>query len=370
MKILITGAHGFIGSNLLYQLRNDGFNDIITFNHDNTFDELAADLAQADFVFHLAGINRPKDPKDFYAGNRDLTTKIVEILTKQAQRHVPVLLASSIQADLDNDYGKSKKAAETAVFAYGQQTQTPVYVFRLSNLFGKWGRPNYNSVVATFCYNLARDLPIKVNDPNHQIVLNYIDDVVNTFISVMKSGTQATDKYLSVPNEHPITLGELAAKLTAFAKNRQTLVMPSLATDLDKELYGTYLSYLPDDDLAYPLNKKSDKRGWLAEFIKSTANGQIFISTTHPGITRGNHWHQTKTEKFLVLSGNGVVHLRKVGTDKVLSYPVDGTHPQPVDIPTGYVHNIENTGNTDMITLFWASEIFDPDHPDTYYEEV
>lgn len=370
MKILVTGADGFVGKNLIAQLANENFKDVVKFTHQNSASDLVKLTADVDFVFHLAGVNRPKTNDEFYKGNADLTQSLVAAL-EHNKNYVPIVLSSSIQARLNNDYGLSKKAAETVVFKYGEDHDTPVFVYQLKNLFGKWSRPNYNSAISTFAYNLAHDLPIKVNDSNAALELNYIDDVVAEFIYALKNNTAHREgKYSIVPITYSTTVGEIANKLTAFNNNRQSLIMPSLKNKLDRDLYGTYLSYLDEDNFSYNLKKNEDNRGWLAEFIKSEDNGQIFISTTKPGITRGNHWHNTKVEKFLVIQGQGLLQFRKIGTDKVIEYKVSGDTPEPVDIPVGYIHNIKNIGDDTMITLFWACEIFDSENPDTYYEEV
>ncbi|MCH4057128.1 MAG: NAD-dependent epimerase/dehydratase family protein [Lactobacillaceae bacterium] len=371
MKILITGAQGFVGRNLVAQLKNEGYQDIDTFTLDNTVDELKASLAKADFIFHLAGVNRPKNKADFYSGNSDLTKKITDTLIR-TKHAVPILMSSSIQAALDNDYGKSKHQAELAVLDYGTQLKVPVYVYRLKNLFGKWSRPNYNSVTATFAYNLSHDLPIKINDANAELELSYIDDVIASFIDTMKNGYQFTSdsQFCNVPISYNVTLGKLAGKLKAFHDSRKTLIMPSLRSQFDRDLYATYLSYLDKDNFSYKLKKNEDDRGWLAEFIKSKDNGQIFVSTTKPGITRGNHWHHTKVEKFLVVQGEGLIEFRQIDGQEVLKYQVSGDHPEVVDIPAGYIHNISNIGTEKMVTIFWACEIFDPENPDTYYEGV
>lgn len=370
MNILVTGADGFIGKNLIAELHNQNFLDINEFTTDNSETDLKEMLSQADFVFHLAGVNRPKSTDEFYLGNTDLTQQIVNILC-ETKHYIPVLISSSIQAELDNDYGKSKKLAEQSLFDYHTQTSAQVFVYRLSNVFGKWSRPNYNSAVATFCYNLSRGLPITINDPSATVKLVYIDDVIKSFISALNGQLiQRSGDYCEVIPTTEIQLGELTDKIKAFAENRKTLVMPSLRDQFDRDLYGTYLSFLAEDNFSYYLDKKSDDRGWLAEFIKSKDNGQIFISTTKPGVTRGNHWHHTKVEKFLVVQGTGQLEFRSVNSDKVLKYVVKGDQPEVVDIPTGYIHNIKNIGNDTMITIFWACEIFDPNKPDTYYEGV
>lgn len=370
MKILVTGSKGFVGRNLITQLNNEDYQDIIEFNREDMLSSLESKLENVDFIFHLAGVNRPKDNTEFYVGNTDLTTQLIELLKAKKMR-TPIIYTSSIQAALDNDYGKSKKMAEDQLFEYAQTQSTPVYIYRLSNLFGKWSRPNYNSVVATFAHNLTHNIPLQINDPDVTLNLNYIDNVIGDFIRTMKNGHPTKEgQYCIVPESYEITVGELAGKLQKFHDNRETLVMPSLKAQFDRDLYGTYLSYLPEDQFSYYLKKNEDNRGWLAEFIKSEDNGQIFISTTKPGITRGNHWHHTKVEKFLVIQGTGLIEFRQVGTDKILKYPVSGDKPEVVDIPVGYTHNISNTGAETMITLFWACEIFDPEKPDTYYEGV
>ncbi|MGY3777188.1 polysaccharide biosynthesis C-terminal domain-containing protein [Isobaculum melis] len=369
MNILVTGSNGFLGRNLVAQLQNEGFQNIQTYNKENTIDELEQMTKTCDFVFHLAGVNRPKNEQEFFDGNADLTAQLIQLLEKN-QRCVPIVLSSSIQAALENPYGQSKRQAEDAVFAYAERNQVKSYVFRLKNLFGKWSRPNYNSVVATFCYNISRDLPITINNPDAEIPLSYVDDVVATFVETMKNTPELEDKFAVVSVDYTITVGELAKKITAFNDNRQTLVMPSLKSTFDRALYATYLSYLADDNFSYFLKQNVDDRGWLAEFIKSEDNGQIFISTTKPGITRGNHWHHTKVEKFLVIKGTGEIKFRRIFDNDILVYPVSGDQLEVVDIPAGYTHSITNTGDEDMITLFWACEMFDPNHPDTYYVEV
>lgn len=369
MQLLVTGSEGFLGKNLLAQLKNEGFNDIKTHNSSNTDKELESSVKSADFIFHLAGVNRTQNTDDFYKGNGTLTKEIVAILEKNNLK-TPILLSSSIQAGLENDYGKSKKEAETTVFEYSNNTGTKVHVYRLKNLFGKWSKPNYNSVVATFCYNLSRNIPLQVNDPSAELDLCYVDDVIASFLSSLKDDSKREGKYSIVKTSYQITLGKLSEKLQDFHDNRETLVMPSLKEQFDRDLYATYLSYLPENEFSYFLKKNTDDRGWLSEFIKSKDNGQIFISTTKPGITRGNHWHNTKVEKFLVIRGSGRLQFRNVNNDEIIEYFVDGEKPEVVDIPAGYTHNISNVGTNEMITLFWASEIFDQKKPDTYYEGV
>lgn len=369
MKILVTGSQGFIGKNLIAELRNKGYTDILEFNRRTNKALLDEFTKKCEFIFHLAGANRPQHEIEFMEDNFRLTSELVELLNKNKNKS-PILLTSSIQAELNNPYGRSKKAGEDILFSYSKETGTKAMVYRLPNLFGKWCKPNYNSVVATFCHNIARDLKVQINDPNVEITLSYIDDVMAEFIRALEGNENRNGDFCYISKTYKIKIGELADKLYAFQKNRQTLVMPSLESDFDKALYGTYSSYFEESKFSYKLNKKADNRGWLAEFIKSDSMGQIFISKTKPGITRGNHWHHTKVEKFIVVQGEAVIKFRKINTNQVLEYKVNGEIPEVVDIPTGYTHSIQNTGEEDLITLFWASEIFSPDKPDTYYLEV
>jgi UDP-2-acetamido-2,6-beta-L-arabino-hexul-4-ose reductase len=368
--VLVTGSEGFIGKNLLAHLRQRKELDIIGHDIGDTKAMLKSALERSDFVFHLAGVNRPKDASEFISGNKDLTEEILGIIAATG-RKTPVLISSSIQAALENPYGKSKLAAEEAVFAYGKAQGVNVYVFRLPNVFGKWCRPNYNSVVATWCHNTANGLPIQINNPSTELTLVYIDDVVNAFISAFEGKlTPEADGFCRVPLVYNISLGEMADTLAAFATSRKNLVMPSLDDDFVRKLYGTWLSYLPEDGFGYPLEMKRDDRGWLAEFIKSKAFGQVFVSRTKPGVTRGNHWHHTKVEKFLVISGTAIIRFRKIDTAEVIEYSVSGNELKVLDIPVGYTHSITNTGSEDLITIFWADEIFNSETPDTYFQAV
>jgi len=369
MKILVTGSNGFVGKNLIAELKNKGYIDIYEFDQDTKKSLLDEYVRKCEFVFHLAGVNRPKDEKEFMEGNFGFTYELLELLKKHNNK-APILITSSIQAERDNPYGISKKAAEDLLFAYGKETGVKVLVYRLANLFGKWSRPNYNSVVATFCHNIARDLDIQVNAPNEDLTLCYIGDVLVEFVAALESNEKRAGKFCIVPVTYKITLGDLVDKLYSFRKNRETLIMPSLESNFDRALYGTFSSYLAEDNFSYKLKKNVDDRGWLAEFIKSESTGQIFVSKTKPGMTRGKHWHHTKVEKFLVIKGEAVIKFRKIDSDKVIEYKVNGETPEVVDIPTGYTHSFVNIGKEDVITLFWASEIINLDKPDTYYLEV
>lgn len=370
MKILITGAKGFVGKNLVAELHNRGYADILEYDVDTGLATLDEYTQQCDFVYHLAGVNRPNDDREYMEGNYGFTATLLDKLRKHNNLS-PVLISSSIQAELDNPYGKSKRASEDLLLNYGNECGIRVLIYRLANLFGKWCRPNYNSVVATFCHNIANDLPIKVNDVNAVVTLCYINDVINEFIAGL-SGKEnhKSDGFCYAEPVHQIKLGDLADTLYSFKANRKTLVMPSLLNHFDKVLYATLLSYLPHDAFSYSLDMKHDHRGWLAEFIKSTGFGQIFISKTKSGITRGNHWHHTKVEKFLVIQGEALVKFRKIDSEEVIQYYVTGDKLEVLDIPVGYTHSITNTGETELITIFWADETFNADNPDTYFLEA
>jgi len=368
--VLVTGDAGFIGKNLCATLEQRKDIEILRYDLGNTREELAEYASRADFVFHLAGVNRPQNVEDFDKGNRGFTEELLELLENSGKK-VPVVITSSIQAVLDNPYGVSKKATEDAVFEWFRRTAIPVYIYRLPNVFGKWCRPNYNSVVATFCHNVAYGLPIQINNPATELALVYIDDVVAELIAAMDGLAHISDDGFSyVPRIFKVSLQQLADAIYSFAESRKNLIIPNFEGDFERFLYATYTSCLPEDGFGYDLEMKHDNRGWLAEFIKSRQFGQIFISRTKPGITRGNHWHHTKIEKFLVIEGEALIKFRKIGTDEVLKYKVSGEQLKVMDIPAGYTHSITNVGSTDVITLFWADEIFNPEKPDTYFSEV
>lgn len=368
-NVLVTGSAGFVGKNLVETLRLRKDVSLKTFNSTDDCACLDQALGDVDFVFHLAGVNRPQREEDFRTGNAILTEKIVKVLLRLG-RPVPILLCSSTQASLDNPYGLSKRQAEEAVFAYGRHFATPVFVFRLPNLFGKWCRPNYNSAVATFCHNIANDLPIQINDPNVTMNLAYIDDVVNSFVAALDGKAVFEDQFCVVEPVHSIKLGEVAELLHSFKSSRLDLCVPDMSDILTKKLYSTYLSYLPKNQFSYSLKMNVDQRGSFTEFIKTADRGQVSINISKPGITKGNHWHHTKNEKFLVVSGKGLIRFRRIGSDRVLEYPVSGDKLEVVDIPVGYTHNITNTGETDMVTVMWVNEPFNPEFPDTFFEPV
>lgn len=369
MKILVTGANGFIGKNLVIHLERLEQHEVTAIDVENRPEELEEALATTDFVFHLAGVNRPETEAQFRTGNVDFTAHICDLLLALG-RPVPMLLSSSTQAELDNPYGRSKRQAEEVVRAYAEKSGARIVIYRLTNVFGKWCRPNYNSVVATFCHNIARDLPITISNPDHEMDLVHVDDVVRCFTVELTTGDLPGAYFRQATPTYQITLAVLAGQIRAFRQMRRSLLIPDFADPFIHKLYGTYLSYLDTDDFAYNLEKRCDPRGCLAEFVKAPSSGQIFVSRTEPGITRGNHYHDVKTEKFLVLEGEALIRFRHIRSGQVLEYTVRGTDFRVVDIPPGYTHSIENVGTGELITLFWASEIFEPERPDTSWLPV
>lgn len=366
MKVLITGGLGFVGQNLDVRLKEEGIETIL-FDKDHTVDDLIKMIHQTDFIVHLAGVNRPLNKEEFYQGNSNLTYQLTE-LVKEENRNIPIIFSSSIQAVLDNDYGKSKKQAEDYLIKYQKETHNDVYIFRLPNLFGKWSRPNYNSVVATFCHNIAHDLPITINDPNYLLPLVYIDDVVNAFINVIKFGSK--EIFNIVPTTYSITLGELAKLIYSFKESRKSLYLPEVGNPLIEKLYATYLTYLDETDFEYKVKSHVDERGSFTELFKTLNNGQFSVNVAKPGITKGNHYHHKKNEKFIVLSGEGIINLRKINSDKIVSIPVTGKDLTIVDMIPGYTHSITNTGKEEMVFFIWGSENFDPTRPDTTFLKV
>lgn len=369
MKILVTGAKGFIGKNLIAELRNRKYTETFEYDRDTDHSLLDEYCKESDFVFHLAGVNRPKEQFEFMEGNFGFTSDLLDSLKKH-NNTCPVMISSSIQAELDNPYGESKKAGEDLLLSYGEETGAKVLVYRFPNVFGKWCSPNYNSAVATFCHNIANDLPIQVNDPSVVMNLVYIDDVVNELINSIEGKENKIGLFCEVPVVHTITLGKIVDLIYSFKKSREDRSIPNMSEPLTKKLYSTYLSYLPQDKFSYDLKMNVDQRGSFTEFIKTSERGQVSVNISKPGITKGNHWHHTKNEKFLVVSGKGAIRFRKIDSDEVIEYLVSGDKMEVVDIPTGYTHNIENLGDSDMVTIMWANESFDPDNPDTYYLEV
>ncbi|GAA3402020.1 NAD-dependent epimerase/dehydratase family protein [Paenibacillus hodogayensis] len=368
-NVLVTGANGFIGKNLIDRLKRLNVT-INVFGSNDDLQTLEHHLIQADLVYHLAGVNRPEWEQSFTDVNAGLTEQIVSLLERHGRR-TPVVLASSSQVALDNPYGKSKKSAEQSVLLYGNKMSAKSYIYRLPNVFGKWCRPNYNSVVATFCHNIARDLDISISDPERKLSLVYIDDVVEAFVSLIgEIGLEGSAEYREIERIFEVTLGELADKLYLIRDIRKSHILPDLSDPFMKCLHATYLSFLPKQRFTYPLEMKTDHRGSLAEIVKSKQFGQIFVSKSYKGIVRGNHYHHSKVEKFCVINGKAVIKFRNVFEEEVLSYEVSGDDIQVVDIPPGYTHSIENKSDDELIVLFWASEIFDPQSPDTYLLEV
>jgi UDP-2-acetamido-2,6-beta-L-arabino-hexul-4-ose reductase len=370
MKILITGAGGFVGRNLAAVLRRRNDIELFEFDIDTPKEQLLDALDRADTIVHLAGVNRPPTPAEYETGNAGFTREICDYLRSHG-RAPKIMLASSIQAELDNPYGASKRRAEEILRGYSDATGAPVVVFRWTNLFGKWCRPNYNSVTATFCYNTAHGIPLQISDPNREIELAYIDDVVGGILAeILKGHDGERFTFAGVEPTYRVTLGRLAADIQSFRDGRVNLMLPDMAERFTRCLYATYLSYLPENEFAYSLKINADNRGELAEFVRTSHSGQIFVSRTKPGITRGNHYHHTKTEKFLVVEGDAVIRFRRIDTGEVLSYNVSGREFRVLDIPPGYTHSIENVGIGEMVVLFWASEVFQPAAPDTYAAEV
>ena len=398
MKILVTGAKGFVGKNLCAAFKNIrdqkdktrpelSIDEIFEYDLDTAPERLDEYCAKADFVFHLAGVNRPQNAEDFMKGNFGFTSLLFDTLKKQGNT-CPVMISSSIQATCigryDSDYGRSKKAGEELSFAYGEETGVEVLVYRFPNLFGKWCKPNYNSAVATFCNNMARDLPITVNDRNASLELLYIDDLVTEMLDALEGkehrctfdGLQtvlcADGKYCAAPVTHRVTLGEIVDLLDAFKAQATTLMMPEIpANSFAKKLYSTYLSYLPKEKVSFPLKMNEDARGSFTELLKTENCGQFSVNISKPGITKGQHWHNTKWEFFIVVAGHGLIRQRKIGTDEVLEFEVSGDKIEAVHMLPGYTHNIINLSETDnLVTVMWANELFDPKHPDTFFEVV
>lgn len=368
MKVLVTGANGFIGKNLVVRLSELEGYEVIGFEQEDALADLKMRVGQADAVVHLAGVNRPKDVKEFAEGNADLTVRLCEFIAAVG-RDIPLVLSSSIQADLANPYGESKRGAEDAVTELAKRTGNPVSIYRLPNVFGKWCRPNYNSVVATFCHNIANDLPIRIDNPTTQLKLVYVDDVVAAFIGALDKMPSGLNR-ASVPPEYDITLGGLAAQIEAFKNCRSSLVSERVGTGLVRALYATYVSYLPPSKFAYELPKYSDERGVFVEMLKTPDSGQFSFFTAHPGITRGGHYHHTKTEKFLVIKGAARFGFRHVVTGERHELLTSGDKPQVVETVPGWTHDITNIGEDEMVVMLWANEIFDRLKPDTIAAKV
>lgn len=408
MKVLVTGAAGFVGRNLTVMLGRQSDVEVVGYDLGDPQSVLDEGLKTADVIFHLAGVNRPEKPEDYAAGNTGFTREICDTL-RGLDRKPLIILSSSIQAALENPYGISKRDAENALLEFSKETGASVVIFRMKNVFGKWCRPNYNSAVATFCHNIARGLPITVSNRNNEVNLVYVDDVCAAMMEAAEIISPPHQHYVpaagntmaDIVPSFKITLGELVDTITGFKETRSTLRVPAFNDPFTYRLYATYLSYLEESNFAYGLDIKADERGSLAEFLKSSSFGQIFVSRTKPGITRGNHYHHTKTEKFMVVEGEAIVRFRKIGiksnelrvisdklqetnskfevqgsefkvqsSEDIIEYRVSGKEFRVVDIPPGYTHSIENVGPGELVTLFWANQVFDPEAPDTWFEEV
>jgi len=369
MKVLVTGANGFVGKNLLIHLKEAGI-DFITFVRSDSQSDLESKIQECDFIVHLAGINRPKNESEFAEGNTDLTKQLATLLAKYKLK-TPVIYSSSIQAELDNPYGLSKKFAEDALNTLAEKNGNAVYNYRLPNVFGKWCKPNYNSAVATFCYNTINGLPIKINNANAQINLVYIDDVVNEFIRVIKS---TRDRQLIEITEvnpvYQITIGDLVEQLALFKESKSSSIIERVGTDLTRALYSTYISYFKPEDFSYNLVKHEDPRGVFVEMLKTKDSGQFSFFSAHPGITRGGHYHHSKNEKFLVIKGNAKFGFRHIVTNEYYELVTSGEEPQVVETVPGWSHDITNIGDEEMIVMLWANEIFEPETPDTVYHKV
>ena len=382
MNILVTGANGFVGRNLVSQLENIASGKarnyaiageelhVLCYDVDSDPAALEEYCRRADFVFNLAGVNRPEDPSEFMKGNFGFASLLLDTL-KKCGNSCPVMISSSTQAALDNPYGESKRAGEELLFEYGRETGAKVLVYRFPNVFGKWCRPNYNSAVATFCHNIAHGLPIRVNDPSVVMHLVYIDDVVDELVAALSGEEHRSGAFCEVPVVHEITLGGIVDLLYSFRDMQQDLEVPDLGDAFTKKLYSTYLSYLPKEKFCYPLKMNVDNRGSFTEIIRTPDRGQFSVNISKPGITKGEHWHHTKNEKFVVVSGHGLVQLRKIGTDEVINFEVSGEKMEVVEMIPGYTHNIINLSDTeDLVTFMWANEAFNPERPDTYFEPV
>jgi UDP-2-acetamido-2,6-beta-L-arabino-hexul-4-ose reductase len=362
MRVLVTGANGFIGKNLLVHLREKGI-ECVPFTRDMTQRDLAAALKEVDFVFHLAGVNRPKDTAEFLEDNTNLTEQLCDLI-RATGRQIPVLYTSSIQAEADNPYGVSKLAAEEALVALEKATGSPVYLYRLPNVFGKWSRPNYNSAVATFCYNIANDLAIQINDPDALVRLVYVDDVVVNFLCLLDDRPAGVVRP-EVLLVYKITVGELADQIKSFKASRESMVTEEVGTGLTRALYSTYLSFLRPEQFSYVVPVHADTRGRFVEMLKTKDSGQFSFFTAHPGITRGGHYHHTKSEKFLVIQGKARFGFRHLITNETYELLTDGEKPEVVETVPGWTHDITNVGDNEMIVMLWANEIFDRQHPDT-----
>ena len=365
MKVLITGADGFIGKNLRQHLSEHRKYEVICFTRKDRFSDLKNKLKGVEFIFHLAGINRPKDQSEFKSGNFELTKSIITLLESEGNK-APILFSSSVQAELNNDYGHSKRMAEEALVAYGKKSDVPIRICRLPNVFGKWSKPNYNSVVATFCHNIANDKKITINDPNSNIRLTYIDDVIDQFMSILDSSLKKTC-FFSIEPTYEITVGRLAEQINKFKETQNTLMVECVGTGLLRALYSTFISYLPPKSFSHFVAKHSDERGDFVEMLKTKSSGQMSYFTAFPGVTRGGHYHHTKTEKFLVIKGRARFRFRHVLTGEKYELETSSQQQEIVETIPGWAHDITNIGSEELIVMLWANEVFDKANPDTFY---
>lgn len=364
MNILVTGSNGFIGKNLILHLSERADTTILCFSREHTSDDLYKMVSAADMIFHLAGVNRPQDPAEFYHGNTDLTKRLCAELYRSGKK-IPVVYSSSIQAEADNPYGASKRQAESALLDYANNTGASIFIYRLPNVFGKWARPNYNSVVATFCNNISQGLPIQVNDPDAEVNLVYIDDVVKSFLSVL-DGECREKGFVEIEQKYQTTVGDLAQQIALFKESRDNLITENVGDGLVRALYSTYISYLKPEQFSYTVPMHADQRGVFVEMLKTKEAGQFSFFTAHPGVTRGGHYHHSKTEKFLVIKGRACFRFRHMATGEFYERYTDGKNAEVVETVTGWTHDITNVGVDELVVMLWANEIFDRENPDTY----
>lgn len=367
MKVLVTGSEGFIGRNLIVHLSEIKDVEVITYDKDDSFDKIISSIDKISFIYHLAGVNRPLNSEEFYTGNRDLTQQIIELLNEK-KKTIPLVLSSSIQAEQDNDYGKSKREAEE----YIRVNYNDAYIYRFHNVFGKWCRPNYNSVVATFCHNIANGIDITINDPNAKVELVYIDDICRELVSLLdgKEPSDCSQEICYINPRKVITLQELADMLYFFKDCMKSIYVPNTGNDFVKKLFATYVSYVPVQEMISETKMNVDERGSFTELVRTLDSGQFSISTSKPGIIRGNHYHNTKMERFIVVKGTARITFSHVVTGQIYTFDVDDTSIRPIMIPPGYSHNIENIGNDEMILILWCNELFDEEYPDTYFKGI
>jgi len=368
MKVLVTGAKGFIGKNLCTQLAEDSDVQVVTYTHADKADDLVAKVEGVEVIFHLAGVNRPETEGEFSIGNTDLTQKLCKAMELSASK-ANIIYTSSTQIERNNAYGQSKLAAEDILIKHAREHGTAVHIFRLPNVFGKWCKPNYNSVVATFCHNATQDLPLTINDPNVELNLVYIDDVIAAFISIM-NGEETDTAFCEVDPVYQVTLGQLAQKITCYKNNRNTLLIEEVGKGFDRALYATYLSYLRPEQFSYAIPVHGDKRGVFVEMLKTKSSGQFSFFTAPPGITRGGHYHHTKNEKFLVLKGEALFKFRQINSNEYYELETSSEKPCVVETVPGWSHDITNIGNDEMVVMLWANEVFDHDKPDTFAKRL